>query len=395
MTTLLQLWKDNKEFLAPKTYAQIISITGDGILKDKNNTSSELREFLKEIPSEKLVQYTNECLSDSFKDSGFALQEAVNQYGERLGFSVEHGSYRGRTNVIGYDGIWKLNDEHSFVIEIKTTDAYMINLQTVAGYSDKLIEEGRITRGKNSILIVVGREDTGGLESQIRGSRHSKDIRLISVKALTTMLLLRERVNDAGIHRQINEVLKPVEYTKLDGLIELMFDPSRTYQTEIEEEAIPEAMSDEVKPIVIPDKSPRVNQTVYIEKIAASLKTSFIKKSGSFFFNPELNIGFICMVSKIYPRKQSDLFWYSFYPYQKTFLKECKRAYVAFVCGNEKTIIVLPFKEFVTLSANMSTTHKGDSIYWHINIYKTGSRFEIHQPRSGTRQKIDITQYLI
>lgn len=396
MTTLLELWRANKEFLLSKTYAQIITFSGDGTLKDKNNTSSELREFLTEIPSEKLIQFTKECLSDSFKNSGLALQEAINQYGERLGFSVDHGLYRGKKDAIGHDGIWKLNDGHSFVIEIKTTDAYMINLETVASYSEKLIEQGMIAKGKNSILIVVGREDTGGLESQIRGSRHSKDIRLISIKALTTLLQLKEHVNNAGIHRQINEVLKPVEYTRLDGLIELMFDPSRTYQTEIEEEAIPAAISDEVKPIVIPDKTPRLNKDTRIEKISKKLNISFSKnkKSNSAFFNAEHNTGVISIISKTYPNKQSESFWYGFNPDQKKLLEEYKHAYVAFICGNENTIILLPFNKLDELTENMNKTHKGGEFYWHIKIFKTNGIFEIDQPLARIK-RVDITHYLI
>jgi hypothetical protein len=396
MTTLLELWRANKEFLLSKTYAQIISITGDGNLKDKNNTSSELREFLTEIPSEKLIQFTNECLSDSFKDSGFALQELINQYGERLGFSVDHGLYRGKKNAIGHDGIWKLNDEHSFVIEIKTTDAFSIGLEKIFSYSERLIEQGTITKGKSSILIVVGRKDTGDLESQIRGSRHFKDIRLISIEALTTLLQLRERENNVGIHHQINEVLKPVEYTWLDGLINLMFDPSHDNQTDIEEEVIPEAISDELKPIVIEDKTPRLNQDARIAKISKKLNISFskIKKSNSAFFNVERNIAVISIFSKTYQKKQSELFWYGFNPDQKIFLEEYKSAYVSLICGDTSTIILFPFKEFVKLIVNMNKTHKSGFYYWHITIFKTGDTFQIDQPLA-TIKRVDITKYLI
>jgi hypothetical protein len=396
MTTLLELWRANKEFLLSKTYAQIISITGDGNLKDKNNTSSELREFLTEIPSEKLSQFTNECLSDSFKDCGFALQELINQYGERLGFSVDHGLYRGKKNAIGHDGIWKLNDEHSFVIEIKTTDAFSIGLEKIFSYSERLIEQGTITKGKSSILIVVGRKDTGDLESQIRGSRPFKVIRLISIEALTTLLQLRERENNVGIHHQINEVLKPVEYTWLDGLINLMFDPSHDNQTDIEEEVIPEAISDELKPIVIEDKTPRLNQDARIAKISKKLNISFskIKKSNSAFFNVERNIAVISIFSKTYQKKQSELFWYGFNPDQKIFLEEYKSAYVSLICGDTSTIILFPFKEFVKLIVNMNKTHKSGFYYWHITIFKTGDTFQIDQPLA-TIKRVDITKYLI
>ena len=46
----------------------------------------------------------------------------------------------------------------------------------------------------SSILIVVGRDDTGELEAQVRGSRHAWDIRLISADALVKLVNLKETV---------------------------------------------------------------------------------------------------------------------------------------------------------------------------------------------------------
>jgi hypothetical protein len=51
-----------------------------------------------------------------------------------------------------------------------------------------LITSGQLKEDQSSILIVVGREDTGDLEAQIRGSRHAWDVRLISVDALLRLM---------------------------------------------------------------------------------------------------------------------------------------------------------------------------------------------------------------
>ncbi len=155
MTTLLELWKDKKDFLIDKSLSQIINISGDGELKDGNKTSSEVRELLNEIPSDKLKLFTDQCLNDSFKDSGLALQDVINQFGKRLGFAVEQGLYRGKRNEIGFDGIWRLKDEHSFIVEIKTTDAYRINLDTIVDYFDRLVENARILKNKSSIFQLM------------------------------------------------------------------------------------------------------------------------------------------------------------------------------------------------------------------------------------------------
>ena len=84
----------------------------------------------------------------------------INQIGVRLGFTIEHGLYRGRQNDIGYDGIWHSKEHYSLVVEVKTTDAYRINLDIIAAYRDRLIEKGsscwearhRRSRGTNKGL---------------------------------------------------------------------------------------------------------------------------------------------------------------------------------------------------------------------------------------------------
>ena len=190
-------------------------------------------KFQTEIPYQLLIQFANNCLSDSFTDSGLALQDIINQIGKRLNFDVENGLYRGNQNDIGFDGIWTSKEGYSIVLEVKTTDAYRMNLDdTVAKYRTKLIEQQKISKTESSILIVVGREDTGGLEAQIKGSKHAWDIRLISTDSLIKLLTLKVTLADTKTIQQITELLKPKEYTRIDQLIELIFMTSKDVQNE-------------------------------------------------------------------------------------------------------------------------------------------------------------------
>ena len=195
---------------------------GDGKLKDNGDTSKELREFLKMIKSELLIRYIDECLNDKFIDNGLVLQDIVNEIGKRLGFNVINGRYRGNRNDIGFDGLWESNDGFSMIVEVKTTDAFRIKLDTIATYRKELILSNKIEDNKSSIIIVVGREDTGGLEAEVRGSRHAWDVRLISIDSLIQLLKLKEAFNDSKTFNQINSILRPIEYTKVDKLIELI-----------------------------------------------------------------------------------------------------------------------------------------------------------------------------
>lgn len=131
---LTELWKTAHKQIQDKHIQQVIGFAGDGKLRDGGIASQEFRDFLAIVPSSFLERYANDCLSEKFEGSGFALQDVINEVGKRLGFRIEHGRYRGTPGEIGFDGFWVAPDEHAMVTEVKTTDAYRIDLETVATY---------------------------------------------------------------------------------------------------------------------------------------------------------------------------------------------------------------------------------------------------------------------
>src|SRR5690606_20138605 len=137
----------------------------------------------------------------------------------------------------GYDGLWRSPYGDQIVVEVKTTDAYRIDLETIVNYRRGLLRSGSVTENRSSILIVVGRQDTGELEAQIRGSRHAWDIRLLSVDALFRLISIREEVEGPHDARQINDILIPREYTRVDGIIELVFATAADVKSDVEEES--------------------------------------------------------------------------------------------------------------------------------------------------------------
>ncbi len=104
--------------------------------------------------------YVEACTKNKGPQYDHALQDLVNHTGELIGFDVEFGRYRGVTNDIGHDGLWRCND-FSMVVEVKTTDAFSIQTATVVGYVDKLISKGAITDCDHAMgLYVFGRTDS-------------------------------------------------------------------------------------------------------------------------------------------------------------------------------------------------------------------------------------------
>ena len=164
---LISLWKSNPTAVEEFTIEQVVKAAGTGELKDKSKCSEELRSFLSEVHSEKIDGYIKHCLSKNFVKSGLVLQDLINELGRRLDYQVENELYQGTTSAVGFDGVWESPEGQSIVVEVKTTDAFRISLDAIAKYRQGLITLNRVT-ALSSILIIVGRDDTGELEAQVR-----------------------------------------------------------------------------------------------------------------------------------------------------------------------------------------------------------------------------------
>ncbi|MCH7529950.1 hypothetical protein IIB50_02420 [Patescibacteria group bacterium] len=84
--------KGNKEDIESKQIQLLVGLAGDGHLKDDSECSSEIKEYFSYISVDLLAKYINQCLEKAFKDSGFVLQDLINELGRRLDFNVENGT---------------------------------------------------------------------------------------------------------------------------------------------------------------------------------------------------------------------------------------------------------------------------------------------------------------
>jgi hypothetical protein len=66
-----------------------------------------------------------------------------------------------------------------------------------------------------------------------RGSRHAWDIRLISADALIKLVRLKENSDGSETGAKIRSILAPVEYTRLDELIDVMFTAATDLESAI------------------------------------------------------------------------------------------------------------------------------------------------------------------
>lgn len=390
--SLRDLWVTAPDQIRQKHVQQIIAFAGDGKLLDGAPASVEFRAFLSLVPSDLLRRYAAECIAESFPNSGHAFQDLVNEVGRRLGFEVTPGRYRGVSGQNGFDGLWVFPDKHAAVVEVKTTDTYRIVLETVANYRRRLVAEGNIHEEQSSILIVVGREDTGELEAQIRGSRYAWDIRVISLEGLLRLLVLKEELEDPETVHRIHAILVPREFTRLDEIVDLVFSTAE----EVKQEDLAlasEAADDEVSERRHEPKFvPVAFHEACAARIQAALRSPLVRESRATFRSPDGALTVVCAVSKEHARTGFHGYWFAFHPHQRTVLQRARQAYVAFGCGSPDQLLLIPFSVFDKWLDGMNVTEREDRMYWHVKIALEGKRLALLRP---SVPKIDLTQFFV
>ena len=369
---LIDLWNTNRSQLTDKHIQQIIAFAGDGALTDSASAPAEFRHFLRHVHSDEIRRYIEECLASTFPRSGEALQDLVNEIARRLGFDVSPGRYSGLPNQANQDGVWRFSDGHTVVVEVKTSDTYRIDIDKIAGYRDILAREGSLDPDAVSMLIVVGRGDTRGIEAQIRGSKHAWGMRIISAEALVRLLMLREQADDPPVVHGIHGVLLPQEFTRLDGIVELLFSATEEAREALNEVAL------EVDEIDTPDvvrPTPVAFGQACVERIETYLDTTLVKRSRVAYASPDGTMALVCLVSKYH--EQQARYWYAFHDHQHAFLGETDVAYVALGCGSSDTLCLIPHGELSSRLAQLNTTQQGDRSYWHLHVRCDAERKEI------------------
>jgi hypothetical protein len=371
--TLIDLAKTNPETLSAYTILQIVSICGDGKLLDKSSCSEQLRQFLTLQQPDTLDAYANFCLENKFERSGFALQDIINEIGRRLGYEVKNGRYAGVQNDIGFDGLW-FDGESYLVVEVKTTDAYRINLDRICGYNDKIVLGSVPVGSALNTLIVVGRQDTGDLEAQIRGSKHAWSARLISIEALIKLMFINEELGQTGLQDKVRRILLPFEYTKVDNIVDLVFETQQ--ETELKAVALADNDDDVEENVQTGNTGKwKFTPTAELEAKREAIVNSFFKKLGKKAnrlsranFSTEANdLHVTCAVSKRYKR-ESQPYWYALHPRWLTFLEEAKESFFVLGCMDRNEAYAIPLDDLKKLLPDLNQTVKSEKSYWHVAL---------------------------
>lgn len=382
---LMPIWRDRPEEVRKLELRQILAWAGDGRLLDSSACSAELRAFLAEVEAEALERYVSECLEaglplngrkqkKTFEASGYVLQDVVNEIGRRLDFAVTNGVYQGRPNLNGFDGVWRDGSGADLVVEVKTTDTYSISLDTIDRYRRDLTDSGAIAPG-SAVLFVVGRDDTGALEAQIRGSRHAWTMRMIGAASLVKLLQVKVNAESPLVVDRIRSILRPIEYTRVDRIVELMFE----VRADVDEPAPslpPPAGMPEGSPAVpapparlassLPSPNIEATRQEAADLISQGLGIRLTRRRRSLFESGDEHTRAVISISKRYDRDYQS-YWYAFYDTQRDYLREGNSGFLALCAADSGRVWSIPVRVIEPLISRMNSTRRPDGqTYWHV-----------------------------
>lgn len=395
MKALVTLLNANRAQVDAFSIEQIVALCGNGKLADNSETCVELRDYLQIAQSENLFKYLETCLRAGFDKSGMVLQDIVNEFGRRLDYNVENGLYQGRSNAIGYDGLWTAPNGRIIVVEVKTTDAYRINLDTIAGYREQLIKSGKISR-ESSVLLVVGRQDTGDLEAQVRGSQHAWSFRIISAEALAKLVKLKENAELASISK-IHDLLMPFEYTRLDKIIEIAFTVAEdaTHAAESVHSELEDVAPEAGKPAsAAQDRLPYSPTPTEIvtqirNRIISALAPKyapFIKNSRALYWTADKSVRLAITISKEYEKGN---YWYAYHPDWDAFLTEGTTGLFVLGCVGRNKAYAIPLVWIHSRLDRLNVTERYGGRHYHIHLHPDSAGKLLMRLNNGQNENID------
>jgi hypothetical protein len=142
-------------------------------------------------------------------------------------------------------------------------------------------------------------------------------MRLISVDALLSLVKLKETTEASATGAKIRGVLIPMEYTKLDGLIDVIFSAAKDVETGGGiEPSVDTGQEDETSGWEFTDpKALDAKREAVALALGARNGKRLIKRSRAVYWDAGHTFRAVCTISKRYERRGSVPYWYAYHPF--------------------------------------------------------------------------------
>jgi hypothetical protein len=216
-----------------------------------------------------------------------------------------------------------------------------------------------------------------------------------SVEALTKLVQVKEKSDDPETLRQIRQLLKPFEYTKIDRIIDVVFTTTIDVEAQqaTEDEIAPESseQQDRARQIRTDPELLNAKRERAVEAFAKLKGKELVRRSRTLFWSPDKEMRVCCAVSRRYTGDYQP-YWYAFHPKWDSFLKEASDAYFILSCMDRDEAYAIPYSWIMANKEHLNMTDRGERSYWHIALTTLeNSSLAINVSRIG--EKIALSPY--
>ncbi len=204
----------------------------------------------------------------------------------------------------------------------------------------------------------------------MRGSRHAWDVRLISAEALMKLVFLKENSDQEETGKKIRSVLVPVEYTRVDALVDVVFAAASDVDSELPISSGADHTDPQTSvgpPAASKDKG-HINQKreEITRAMAVLLDKPLIKKSRAMWWSADHSSRIACTISKRHDTGHD--YWYAFHPSWKEFLEEAKESFFVLGCADLGRAFAIPIGDLVSILPYLNITETERGMYWHVQL---------------------------
>lgn len=205
----------------------------------------------------------------------------------------------------------------------------------------------------------------------------------------------------------MRSLLTPIEYTRLDRMVDVMFTTVTDLQEEPDQDELIDdeegsARLDELTGVAAETTGTSESKGIWQftdsqvlqakrEKIIIAVGqregANLVKKSRALYWNAKRDVRVACSMSKVYATKTP--YWYAFHPRWDEFLGEVERGFFVLGCMDRDTAFAIPHKILKPLLSQLHTTStKPGGLYWHIHLVDSQAGLALHVPQ-GERLLLD------
>jgi hypothetical protein len=223
-------------------------------------------------------------------------------------------------------------------------------------------------------------------------------MRIIGIEALIKLMEVNLSTSSKEVTEKIHTILKPIEYTRIDKIVDVIFTAAEDKDLDIDSVGEPLDYQDKngQKVYATPQSTPREviekKKQNAIEALSHKLDKVLVKKKFSLYSDQNGSIHAAVAISKRYVRSDT-YYWYAYHEVQRQFLSEAASGYMTFGMADLDSVFAVPYPKLEELRGRLNSTIREDGReYKHIYIYLEGGAYTM---RLKAGEEIDLSPYLV